>query len=475
MVLRKSVSDPNAPANASFSTNLLAIFQAVGQLLLELMRRFPDVAVAVPELPGLISGMVELFDEYSRDVLSETPAFRDEPLLGVDLERRHFVIDEVKHTLRTLPKVLDRGQVRPIVDALPREVVGTDVSAGVLTALRALMQPPGELRPDGPRHDNDFVDIRQIAILPTPGELTSSAAAFVPANLSAAPYHLEGMEGRLDILFRLMREDFVGPLRSAVQSLLVDFEHLGDKHNPLAALLRRGGGRYRPSSSVRGGDSSDLMVYKDVKIVGLDLDRHDLLLDLWLTLPSGFKSAKHIARNLAQGNLVALLSFDTTASGEMRNVRDVEIDLGIVAADLTGAGLSVSFFDGGQRSVYLDAVRALANQKKNKSTAAALSSGLYLVELPGFLVSTVEPFLRALQQLSAPAIPFANILSASPPPRGQKLEHSASALCSQSRVRVRPLEHPQGKRHPAPFARPAAVGPRFGRRRARDPGSAGQE
>ncbi|GAA5970767.1 hypothetical protein JCM8115_003167 [Rhodotorula mucilaginosa] len=421
MILRKSVSDPNAPANVSFSTNLLAIFQAVGQLLLELMRRFPDVAIAVPELPGLISGMIDLFDEYSRDVLSEAPAFRDEPLLGVDLDRRHFVLDGVKHTLRTLPKVLDRAQVRPIVDALPREVVGTDVSAGVLTALRALMQPPGELRPDGPRHDNDFADIRKIAILPTPGELTSSAAAFVPANLSAAPYHLDGMEGRLDILFRLMREDFVGPLRSAVQSLLVDFEHLGDKHNPLAALLKRGGGRYRPASSVRGGDSSDLMVYKDVQVVGIDLDRHELLLDLSLTLPFGFKSAKHIVRNLAQGNFVALLSFDTTANGKVRNVREVEIDLGIVAADLKGAGLSVSFFDGARRSVYLDAVRALAEQKNNKSNATAPSSALYLVELPGFLVSTVEPFLRALQQLSAPAIPFADILSAKPPPRGQKL------------------------------------------------------
>ncbi|GAA5992370.1 hypothetical protein JCM10908_000450 [Rhodotorula pacifica] len=425
IVTRKSTSDPNALAGApSCSIPVLAIFDALGQLLLELMRRFPDAVLAVPELPNLVTGMSTLFDAYSRDILSDSPTFANESILDLDLARRRFALDGVKHTLQTVPKVLERAQVKPIVDALPREVVGKNVSSGVLTMLRALMQPPGELRPGGPRHDNDFADIRQIAILPTPDELTSSADAFIPANLSDMDYHLEGMEGRLDLLFRLMREDFVGPLRAATQSLLVDFEHLDDQHNSLAALLKRGGGRYRPSSSTHGGDSSDLMVYKDVKVVGLDLDRHELRLNLQITLPPGFKSSKQIVRNLAQGNLVALLSFETDSKGKVRNVRDVGIDLGIVAADLESSKLSVNFFDGTRRSIYLDAVRDLAEQKKqHKSKNSATSSSLkqYLVELPGFLVSTVEPFLRALQQLSAPAIPFADILSAKPPTRGQKL------------------------------------------------------
>ncbi|GAA5867315.1 hypothetical protein JCM3774_003543 [Rhodotorula dairenensis] len=421
LVAQRSVSDPNTPTSAVVSTNFLAIFGVLGQLLLELMRRFPDAVVAVPDLDELVQVTTALFDEYSRDILSESPTCVDEPILAHDIARRRFVLEGIKRTLETMTKVLERAQVRPITDALPRELVGTSIPAGVLAMLRALMQPPGELRADGPRHDNDFANIRQIAIMPTPRELTSSADAFIPADLSDAPYHLEGMEGRLDILFRLMREDFVGPLRAAIQSLLVDFEHLDDKHNSLAALLSRGGGRYRPSSSIRGGDSSDLMVYRDVEIVGIELDRHELLLNLRLTLPAGFKSTKHIVRNLAQGNLVALLSFRTTAGGSVRNVREVEIDLGVVATDLKGAGLSVNFFDGGRRSIYLDAVRQFADEKRNSHRSSASSSELYLIELPGFLVATVQPFLRALQQLSAPAIPFADILSAKPPARGQKL------------------------------------------------------
>lgn len=426
---RKSVGDAQVPAGMLIGyqpDSLLSVFFSLGQLLAEVFRRFPKVIVTVPATVTLTERLVAHFDAFADDLASAEPTFRTEPLLSFDVQRRRFVTDGVKRSLELLPKILERAQVKPIVDALPGEVAGAGIPAGALTMLRALMQPPGEMREEGPRHDNDFADIRSIAILPTPDELTTQAEAFVPANISGAPYHLDGMEGRLDLLFRLMREDFVGPLRSAVQSLLVDFEHLEDRNNSLALLLDRGGGRYRPSSTGRGSDCSDLMVYRDVEIMSLDLDRHEMHLNLLLTLPRGFGTAKHVVRNLAQGHLVVLLSFETSRAGQIINVRDVQIHLGLVAQDLSGQMLSVNFFDAAERPIYLDTIRELADCKtKGRGRPRAPPRRLYLVELPGFLVGTVEPFLLALQQLSGPEMPFADILSAKPPAQGEKVPISA--------------------------------------------------
>jgi hypothetical protein len=68
---------------------------------------------------------------------------------------------------------------------------------------------PGELHKSGPRHDNDFVDIGEIRIVPTNSELLSKDEPFLPPNLYDAPHPLPcgSMERLLDIQFRLLREE----------------------------------------------------------------------------------------------------------------------------------------------------------------------------------------------------------------------------------------------------------------------------
>ena len=80
---------------------------------------------------------------------------------------------------------------------------------------------PGELSPDGPRHDNDHTDITKIKIMPTAQEITSSRAEYLPTT-DSREWHHPGIQGRLDREFRLLREDTVGQLRDTVRGLLDD-------------------------------------------------------------------------------------------------------------------------------------------------------------------------------------------------------------------------------------------------------------
>ncbi|KAG7444044.1 P-loop containing nucleoside triphosphate hydrolase protein [Guyanagaster necrorhizus] len=78
-----------------------------------------------------------------------------------------------------------------------------------------------DIRPGG-RHDNDFPDFREIAILPTAGELASTEASFLrPSTALDDPSTEEHREALyLDNQFRLMREDMIHEMREELQLAL---------------------------------------------------------------------------------------------------------------------------------------------------------------------------------------------------------------------------------------------------------------
>jgi len=79
----------------------------------------------------------------------------------------------------------------------------------LLMRVEQAYDPPGELRPEGPRHDNDFANIVEIRICPTSDELMCPLAPYLPVTVPGAPHHLPAgsMERHLDAQFRLLRED----------------------------------------------------------------------------------------------------------------------------------------------------------------------------------------------------------------------------------------------------------------------------
>jgi len=94
-------------------------------------------------------------------------------------------------------------------DQLKSSRIGISADDGVIAALLNSYEGPGELRVQGPRHDNDFVDINYIRVAPTHGELTSHTPPFLPANLYDAPHPSPpgSMERLMDVQFRLLREE----------------------------------------------------------------------------------------------------------------------------------------------------------------------------------------------------------------------------------------------------------------------------
>ncbi|KAI1414329.1 hypothetical protein F5Y13DRAFT_197779 [Hypoxylon sp. FL1857] len=96
---------------------------------------------------------------------------------------------------------------------------------------------PGRLSADGPRHDNDHGSIRDIRILPTHQEITSTRGEYLPTT-DPSSFHLPGIQGRLDREFRLLREDTVGQLRDAVSVQLEAMRNPKRKHDQNRSTLR---------------------------------------------------------------------------------------------------------------------------------------------------------------------------------------------------------------------------------------------
>jgi hypothetical protein len=90
-------------------------------------------------------------------------------------------------------------------------VTTSDMQQASSSRLANIYEPPGNLRDGGPRHDNDFTDIRDIRIAPTHQELLCPIGPYLPVFLPMAPHHLpsNSMQRHLDIQFRLLREDMM--------------------------------------------------------------------------------------------------------------------------------------------------------------------------------------------------------------------------------------------------------------------------
>ncbi|KAK2915291.1 NFX1-type zinc finger-containing protein 1 [Channa argus] len=87
--------------------------------------------------------------------------------------------------------------------------------------------PTGADNPD----EADLQDFRTIPIYPTPEEFQQDHRPFLRPNLTSRRY--TNTQLYLDTHFRLLREDFVRPLREGIQQLLHDQKNMGRNEKPL--------------------------------------------------------------------------------------------------------------------------------------------------------------------------------------------------------------------------------------------------
>ncbi len=162
-------------------------------------------------MADLVTSLVAWFNQWADDILSSPPMFED---TDVDPDVRRLTIKQIREDVERLDVVVKREFNRSTQRAkkAPKPVLSPAERQQVLQhRLLQYYDPPGDLRPDGPRHDNDFEDISKIRIAPTRKELLCPLNPYLPAFIPGATHHLpeHSMERHLDIQFRLLREELM--------------------------------------------------------------------------------------------------------------------------------------------------------------------------------------------------------------------------------------------------------------------------
>lgn len=281
-------------------------------------------------------------------------------------------------------------------------------------------EAPGILSHLGPRHDNDFEDIKQIRIMPTSTEVQSNRSEYLP-TIDPFEQHVPGIQGLLDRHFRLLREDSVGQLRDAVK---IEFE----RHHGPASL----------SPIPRQQARTHLYEHASLSKVRYHKDR-GLELAYEFAQPRGAatqKSAKgredwwKASKRLEPGALVYLLdargmgifcsvSWTGLASAEVPQWKMKDIPKNFnVYDDAEHARVLLSVVDMDEENVGLVLDGFIHGHGRGVET---------LVELPGVLLASFAPTLKALQHMMTlnDNIPFSDLLAPATP--NQEEYHTVSA------------------------------------------------
>ncbi|KXH26632.1 hypothetical protein CSIM01_02933 [Colletotrichum simmondsii] len=121
------------------------------------------------------------------------------------------------------------GIGKTLVDA-----VHVSASSGAVAEFTLGQDLPGKLSKRRERHDNDHQDISDIKLMPTHREIMSSRDEYLPVA-NPSQHHLQGLRGLLDRHFRLLREDTLHDLRSAIRTTVESNVKLRDVRTRVVA------------------------------------------------------------------------------------------------------------------------------------------------------------------------------------------------------------------------------------------------
>ncbi|KAI0930201.1 hypothetical protein AcV5_006978 [Taiwanofungus camphoratus] len=425
----KSFKDPNAPLVSGKDPVGSQVIVSLEKVLFECVTRFKNALATHPLLRTLVLDLRKWTDTWIAGVSLTPPAF-DDAIATASIQARDHIIQHVNNHINQLLAIVDRkyGELqrsqRPARDVASSSHSRTN--NGVLAALENAYEGPGELRTEGPRHDNDFVSITDIRIAPTHAELTCRISPFLPANLYGAPHPFpaESMQRLLDIQFRLLREELTASLRISVQLVLDDLmETRGNTQ--LAQLIQKRGGKYR--GHVTGQDTVLFNVYTNVDFSSVVPDRRGLSVGLTLDAPPGRARSQYpnarvafwesmASKRLIQGGLVAFIC--------KRAGNSVDVHLGTISSsahDLSDSArqhtdkvsLRIAFFDS---DVVLRILQELRNPEHEREGSKFLVEATVMYE-------SIRPFLNALR-VDPEIVPFSRYLVHRPPAFFDKLEIS---------------------------------------------------
>ncbi|KAK6337594.1 hypothetical protein TWF730_002989 [Orbilia blumenaviensis] len=289
-------------------------------------------------------------------------------------------------------------------------------------AIQAVTRLPGTLSELGPRHDNDHASITDIHILPTPQEIRSTEAEYLP-RFGGEITHLDRNQKLLDTQFRLLREDSIGCLREALRQVI---ENRGN----LAALR----GPRRKNDGVKRYFTAGVavLIHQNVQVEYISLSpRHGLKIGITFDQPIPFTSNQERREwwgnedVLSFSSLVCILNEENeavffTVADRYVTQRDIserdrdEIDedsnqtVLTLADDQKRAGITICFANVVRETDVVWLSKLL--------TSSAYSSKIDLVEFPKTLLASFRPILQGLQKRfdNTQGIPFIDWLAPDP-------------------------------------------------------------
>ncbi|KAF2022871.1 hypothetical protein EK21DRAFT_82140 [Setomelanomma holmii] len=316
--------------------------------------------------------------------------------------------ESVAFVMRKATKNLGRLQQRLVIGQALPDAQDVQRPTGARATFQLAREMPGELSEEGRRHDNDHVDIRDIAILPTLQEIQSSRNEYLPVA-DPREWHLGGIIGLVDRHFRLLREDTVGQLRDASK---FELERL---QNPSRQIEHNNSRR----------QSARTYVYNDVYIISAAFDEYrGAQVAMRFARPEANNQQSKDARKewwdhskrLGPDTLICLLSSEGSATflvvasqGQKPTGLQAEYDLVSDPEHAYVVAKPVNQCD----------LHNLLSQVLGDTSYAQLS----MVEFPGVLLPSFEPTLKALQRISGSLdMPFSHILAPTSTPENPDRE-----------------------------------------------------
>ncbi|KAI0956522.1 hypothetical protein AcW1_005178 [Taiwanofungus camphoratus] len=420
MVNARSWRDPtpNLPAMLQNSLDGVVVFKTLSTVLLQYLTRFKDAVRNHPEIAQLACDVGTWLEVWADGVSADPPTFHDTIHLSPS-NVRNLTITQLREEVGRLQAIvqreagaaerLRRPPARPVLSPAQRR-------QALISQLSQTYDPPGELRPGGPRHDNDKAEIAAVRVAPTHAELLAPAPPYLPVVVSDAPHHhaRHSMERHLDIQFRLLREELIGSIRSSVSAVHEDlvsmWKDTGRKRDAttLEQVLAKKGGAYRTS----GYDSVFFQIYTNVEFTPVKAERRDLTVGLLMDAPdhraARDKDAKkrydywEHSKRLQGGSLVALVLVTPGA---------FKVFLGVISsfskdiaesskANAKQIQVRVSFFDA--------EVEFMALRRERISAGAGTFA--FLMD-NSVMFEAARPFLEHLQSVEPTEIPFARYIA----------------------------------------------------------------
>ncbi|OJD18137.1 hypothetical protein AJ78_01803 [Emergomyces pasteurianus Ep9510] len=251
---------------------------------------------------------------------------------------------------------------------------------------------PGHLAGSGPRHDNDFVNIRNINIFPTADEILSQRPPYMPFKRFYQSHFLpRGPERLIDTLFRQLRHENVAALKDCVyvaaQKLLLAKNHDSD---------------YEPCEDTPDGNRCYLFWGARLEELLFD-DRKGLIVRISYLCPKKLRGRKIFnSGRFENGMVVALVGLDD--DGDELSVTFFEAFLSQSTDSMVSRGGK-----GMRAAVQLRFAQPdnMDDLQRTVNYSQGLSSGRFvLVEFPRHLLNGFYPILRRVQRLQGSDLAF---------------------------------------------------------------------